>query len=141
MLINLDNYLLLIVKTMIPFLLGSLIFFSTVVAPNTFQNLDKKNSRKFIRSIFPKLYLWSIFISLVIFLCLIKLNVLHSFLFFIILLGYVYSKTFLIKRINKVGDKNLMKETEKKEFENLHRLSVFIFLLQIILMLSIYFLI
>jgi len=34
-----------------------------------------------------------------------------------------------------------MKETEKKEFENLHRLSVFIFLLQIILMLSIYFLI
>ena len=141
MLMNLDNYLLLIVKTMIPFLLGSLIFFSTVVAPNTFQNLDKKNSRKFIRSIFPKLYLWSIFISLVIFLCLIKLNVFYSFLFFIILLGYVYSKTFLIKRINKVGDKNLMKETEKKEFENLHRLSVFIFLLQIILMLSIYFLI
>ena len=141
MLMNLDNYLLLIVKIMIPFLLGSLIFFSTVVAPNTFQNLDKKNSRKFIRSIFPKLYLWSIFISLVIFLCLIKLNVFYSFLFFIILLGYVYSKTFLIKRINKVGDKNLMKETEKKEFENLHRLSVFIFLLQIILMLSIYFLI
>ena len=46
-------------------LLGSMIFFSVIVAPNVFITLDSKNSRKFIRSIFPKLYLWGLAISFV----------------------------------------------------------------------------
>ena len=138
---NFDNYLLLIVKTMIPFLLGSHFFFSIVVAPNAFQNLDKKNSRIFIRSIFPKLYLWSMLFSLIMSLCLIRLNIFYSILFFVIFLGYAYSKYFLIKRINKVSNANSKKKSEKKKFQKLHRLSVLIFLSQIFLMGTIYFLI
>ena len=57
----------LIVKFLIPFLIGSSIFFAAVVAPNSFKNLDEKNARKFIRSIFPKLYLWSAVLSFLIF--------------------------------------------------------------------------
>ena len=31
---------------LIPFLIGSLVFFSSIVAPNTFMSLDEKNARK-----------------------------------------------------------------------------------------------
>ena len=52
------EYLLILVKFLIPFLLGGLIFFSALVAPNVFKSLDEKNARLFLRGIFPKLYLY-----------------------------------------------------------------------------------
>ena len=53
-----------LVTFLIPFLIGSLIFFSAIVAPNTFINLDEKNARKFIRTLFPKIYSYAAIISL-----------------------------------------------------------------------------
>ena len=55
-----------LVTFLIPFLMGSLIFFSAIVAPNTFINLDEKNARKFIRTLFPKIYTYAAIISLLI---------------------------------------------------------------------------
>ena len=49
-----QNIAFIIVKFFIPFLVGSLIFFSLVVAPTTFINLDQKNARVFIRKIFQE---------------------------------------------------------------------------------------
>ena len=57
-----QNLSLQIINFLIPFLVGSLIFFSIVVAPNVFVSLDQKSARKFIRSIFPKLYLYAFLI-------------------------------------------------------------------------------
>ena len=69
------EYLLILTKFLIPFLLGGLIFFSALVAPNVFSSLDEKNARVFLRGIFPKLYLYSgifsLFISLILFLSII----------------------------------------------------------------------
>ena len=46
-------------------ILGAMIFFSFVVAPTTFKLLDEKNSRKFIRGIFPFYYLLNLILSFV----------------------------------------------------------------------------
>ena len=98
------NFSILIKDFLIPILIGSKIFFSLIVAPNTFQSLNEQNARKFIRTIFPKLYLWCLAISLIITFSLLSLNIFHSFIFFLITTGYFYSREFLMIKINKVSD-------------------------------------
>ncbi|MBD22317.1 MAG: hypothetical protein CL572_01465 [Alphaproteobacteria bacterium] len=120
---------------LIPFLIGSLIFFSSIVAPNTFINLDEKNARKFIRTLFPKIYTYAGILSLLIAIFLLKVEVFYSFIFFVISLGYFYSKFFLMKKINIASDLK-----DNKKFKILHRFSVIIFILQIILMGFVYYL-
>ncbi len=123
----------------IPLLVGSKVFFSVIVAPTTFKNLDEQNARKFIRSIFPKLYLWCFFISLIVSFSLLSLNIFHAFLFFIVSSGYYYSREFLMKKINFVSDNSAEKVSDNTQFKKLHNLSVIIFISQLILMISIYF--
>ena len=127
------EYLLIFVKFFIPFLVGSLIFFSALVAPNVFKSLDEQNARLFIRSIFPKLYLYSGILSLLISLVLLFINGFLSFIFLMITLGYFYSRQFLMIKINNASD-----QKNEKEFKKLHRFSVLIFLTQILLMILIF---
>ena len=127
------EYLLILVKFLIPFLLGGLIFFSALVAPNVFSSLDEKNARLFLRGIFPKLYLYSGILSLFISLILFFINNFLSFIFFMITLGYFYSRQFLMIKINEASD-----QKNQKEFKKLHRFSVLIFITQILLMILIF---
>ena len=127
------EYLLILVKFLIPFLLGGLIFFSALVAPNVFSSLDEKNSRLFLRGIFPKLYLYSGILSLFISLILFFINSFLSFIFFMITLGYFYSRQFLMIKINEASD-----QKNQMEFKKLHRFSVLIFVTQILLMIIIF---
>ena len=91
---------------LIPFLIGGLVFFSSIVAPNTFMSLDEKNARKFIRTLFPKIYTYAAILSLLIAILLLKFDIFYSFIFFVISLGYLYSKYFLMKKINNASDSN-----------------------------------
>ena len=127
------DYLLILVKFLIPFLLGGLIFFSALVAPNVFSSLDEKNARVFLRGIFPKLYLYSGIFSLFISLILFFINSFLSFIFFMITFGYFYSRQFLMIKINEASD-----QKNQMEFKKLHRFSVLIFVTQILLMIIIF---
>ena len=127
------EYLLNLTKFLIPLLLGGLIFFSALVAPNVFTSLDEKNARVFLRGIFPKLYLFAGIFSLFISLILFFINNFLSFIYFIITIGYFYSRQFLMIKINEASD-----QKNQKEFKKLHRFSVLIFIVQILLMLLIY---
>ena len=133
-----SNFIYPLIKFLIPFLLGSLVFFSFIVAPNTFKNLDSNNARKFIRSIFPKLYLWSLIISFVITILFLANNHLFAFIFFFVSLGYLFSRQFLMKEINKTSDSLDKSIKLKKKFQRLHSLSVLIFVTQILLITFIY---
>lgn len=137
---QITNFSILIKDFLIPILIGSKIFFSLIVAPNTFQSLNEQNARKFIRSIFPKLYLWCLAVSLIITFSLLSLNIFHSFVFFLIATGYFYSREFLMIKINKVSDIIKKKDIHKKQFSNLHNFSVLIFVTQLIAMVVIFFL-
>ena len=127
------EYLLILIKFLIPFLLGGLIFFSALVAPNVFSSLDEKNARVFLRGIFPKLYLYSGILSLFISLILFFINSFLSFIFFMITFGYFYSRQFLMIKINEASD-----QKNQMEFKKLHRFSVLIFVTQILLMIIIF---
>ena len=127
------EYLLNLTKFLIPLLLGGLIFFSGLVAPSVFTSLDEKNARIFLRGIFPKLYLFAGIFSLFISLILFFINNFLSFIYFIITIGYFYSRQFLMIKINEASD-----QKNQKEFKKLHRFSVLIFIVQILLMLLIY---
>jgi hypothetical protein len=127
------EYLLNLTKFLIPLLLGGLIFFSALVAPSVFTSLDEKNARVFLRSIFPKLYLFAGIFSLFISIILFFINNFLSFIYFIITIGYFYSRQFLMIKINEASD-----QKNQKEFKKLHRFSVLIFIVQILLMLLIY---
>ena len=111
------KYSILIKDFLIPILIGSKIFFSLVVAPNTFQTLNEQNARKFIRTIFPKLYIWCLIISLVITFSLLSVNLFHSFIFFLIATGYFYSREFLMVKINKVSDVSKKRNSQKTILE------------------------
>ena len=127
------EYLLNLTKFLIPFLLGGLIFFSALVAPNVFTSLDEKNARVFLRGIFPKLYLYAGVLSLFVSLILFFISNYLSFIFFIITIGYFYSRQFLMLKINEASD-----QKNQKEFKKLHRFSVLIFIVQILLMILIF---
>ena len=133
LIIHMPEYLLNLTKFLIPLLLGGLIFFSGLVAPSVFTSLDEKNARVFLRSIFPKLYLFAGIFSLFISLILFFINNFLSFIYFIITIGYFYSRQFLMIKINEASD-----QKNQKEFKKLHRFSVLIFIVQILLMLLIY---
>ena len=105
-------------QLLIPVLIGSKMFFSLVVAPNTFINLNETNARIFIRSIFPKLYLWCLILSLLISIALIFSNPTFSFIFFLISIGYLYSRQFLMQRINEVSDKKKKKSMIRKRLRD-----------------------
>ena len=134
-----QNLVLQIINFLIPFLVGSLIFFSIVVAPNVFISLDQKSARKFIRSIFPKLYLYSFFISIIIALLVIYHETIYGLIFIIVSFGFLFSKIFLVKWINDISDVKQKTSQQIKKFKILHSLSVLIFVTQIVCMTIIYF--
>ena len=132
--LNIDH-LIALVKFVIPFLLGSLLFFTIIIAPTIFSTLDAKNSRKIIRNIFPKLYTWSIifsFISFILVFSIFNINLWSGFSFLILIL-YIISRQILMPKINSLSDRN-----EQKRFAQYHSLSVTIFVIQIILLLTVY---
>jgi len=128
-----------IIKFLLPFLIGSLIFFSTVIAPNIFKNLDPKNARKFVRIIFPKLYLWSFIICLSITFLTFTKHLIFGLILLGISIGFIFSRQYLTKWINEISDQPKKTKSHQNKFLVLHTLSVFIFITQIILLIFIYF--
>lgn len=128
-----------VIKFTIAFHLGSLIFFSVIIAPTTFMTLKESNARKFVRSVFPKLYLWSIILNIFIFVFIILYLNFHLLSLFsgLVLLGYIYSRQVLMPKINQSSDQKNV-ESNNRRFRNLHNLSVLIFICQKIILFIVY---
>jgi len=115
-------------------IIGFMIFFMSVVTPSVFKTLDEKNSRNFLRFIFPRMFLYGFILSFAALLLsiyirdqfLIIISVSVSILFLI--------NTFIITpQINFHRDQfnDGIKESEKV-FKRYHLISVVIFLIQLI---------
>ena len=91
---------------------GSIVFFSAVVAPVAFVQLDKENASKFIRSIFPWYYLLIGLFSLiaVVSLAFNKFDI--AALMTIVLVGALISRQILMPNINKQRDRQLTGATD-----------------------------
>ena len=123
-------------------LLSIILFFSFSVARNIHRTLDKENAGSLLRVLFPKYFLWSALIS---FLCLILYIVegqdIQLIAMSFVFLGSVFSKYYLVPRINKNRDLVMKGSTPSgKNFSSLHLASVLINAIQMILLILILFL-
>ena len=114
-------------------ILGFMIFFPIVVAPSVFKNFNEKQSSVFLRSFFPKYYLFGIIITLIgIFISAWEKDFVIILGFSLIFLSFVFSRQYLTPLINKAKDEIIKSDNlSKVKFERLHRFSVIINILQI----------
>ena len=107
-------------------ILSFMIFFPIVVATSVFKVLDEKQSSKFLRIFFPKYYLFGLVLSLLgLIISMFEKNNFSLIIFVILILGFLFSRQFLMPIINKSKDDN-----NEKKFKTLHRFSVLINFIQ-----------
>ena len=120
-------------------LTGSMIFFMAVVSPSVFATLSTNASSKFLRTIFPRMFLFGFIISVLsLILSYISGNILNSVLLVVVAISFIINRNYLTPKINDFRDKEL--EGDKKassSFKNMHLLSVLLFVLNFIILIGI----
>ena len=117
-------------------LLGAMVFFVIVVSPTVFTSLSSDQASKFLRIIFPRLFLFGLILSLV-----TALGYYISSLYIEMILALVSSILFFLNRnlltplINYHRDKEIEGDMKsKKYFKLLHLLSVLFFVINSIIL-------
>ena len=128
-----------ILNFLISLLIGSMIFFTAVVSPSVFASLSSNASSKFLRLVFPRMFLFGIIItSLCFLLSILQNNNFASILLAIIILSFFLNRNYLTPRINKYRDEELEgNQIAANSFKRMHLLSVLLFVLNFILLISI----
>lgn len=114
-------------------LIGFMLFFVIVVSPVVFKTLTQEEAAKFLRAIFPRLFLAGLFTSLVmVILSLIGEQRDLVLISIIIAAGFAVNCFILTPNINKTRDAFLAGDLQKeKQFMIFHLLSIAIFVIQI----------
>ena len=120
-------------------LIGSMIFFMAVVSPSVFATLSTNASSKFLRTIFPRMFLFGFIIALLsLILSYISANNLNSILLVIVAVSFIINRNYLTPKINNFRDKELEgDEKASSNFKYMHLLSVLLFILNFIILVSI----
>ena len=120
-------------------LIGSMVFFMAVVSPSVFTTLSTNASSKFLRTIFPRMFLFGFIITfLSLILSYISGNILNSILLIIVAMSFIINRNYLTPKINDFRDKEL--EGDKKassSFKYMHLLSVLLFVLNFVILIGI----
>ena len=115
-------------------LFSYMFFFSICIAPSINTVLDRKNSSKLLRKIFPLNFKFGIVIAFLILLISVIIRNYISITFsFIILLLFFINLFYLVPKINNEADKVLPKKAFGKKFKILHFYSVILYLLQMLI--------
>jgi len=116
-----------------------MIFFSAVVSPSVFASLNSKGSSKFLRTIFPRMFLFGFLISLIgLVLTLIAGTFFNAIILVIIGLFFIINRNYLTPKINNFRDKELEGDkSAKKKFKMMHLISVLLFIINFFLLISI----
>ena len=116
-----------------------MIFFMAVVSPSVFNTLSTNASSKFLRTIFPRMFLFGFIIAD---LSLIPSydsgNILNSILLIVVAVSFIINRNYLTPKINNFRDKELEgDEKASSNFKYMHLLSVLLFILNFIILVSI----
>ena len=110
-------------------ILSFMIFFPVVVATSVFKVLNEEQSSKFLRIFFPKYYLFGLVWSVIgIVVSFLESNNIYLLSFIFLLLTFLFSGQFLTPIINRAKD-----EKKEAKFKKLHKFSVLINFVQMIL--------
>ena len=120
-------------------LIGSMIFFMAVVSPSVFATLSTNASSKFLRIIFPRMFLFGFIITfLSLILSYISGNILNSILLVIVAVSFIINRNYLTPKINNFRDKELEgDEKASSNFKYMHLLSVLLFVLNFVILIGI----
>ena len=120
-------------------LIGSMIFFMAVVSPSVFATLSTNASSKFLRTIFPRMFLFGFIIAILsLILSYFSGNIVNSILLIIVAMSFIINRNYLTPKINDFRDKEL--EGDKKassSFKYMHLFSVLLFVLNFIILIGI----
>ena len=116
-----------------------MIFFMAVVSPSVFATLSTNASSKFLRTIFPRMFLFGFIIAILsLILSYFSGNNLNSILLVIVAVSFIINRNYLTPKINNFRDKELEgDEKASSNFKYMHLLSVLLFLLNFIILVSI----
>ena len=119
--------------------LSVMIFYSAIIAVNVHKTLDKENAGKLLRVLFPSYFLTTAILSLIaLIFSLTEREFIVTIFLFLVFLGSIISRQYLVPRINSERDLQLSGDvTSKKKFAKLHGLSVSINLAQILILIII----
>ena len=128
-----------ILNFLVTVLIGSMIFFMAVVSPSVFATLSTNASSKFLRTIFPRMFLFGFIIAfLSLILSYFSGNILNSILLIVVAVSFIINRNYLTPKINNFRDKELEgDEKASSNFKYMHLLSVLLFLLNFIILVSI----
>ena len=124
---------------LVTILIGSMIFFMAVVSPSVFATLSTNASSKFLRTIFPRMFLFGFIIALLsLILSYISANNLNSILLVIVAVSFIINRNYLAPKINNLRDKELEGDQKaSSNFKYMHLLSVLLFIFNFIILVSI----
>lgn len=121
-------------------LLGGLLFFPSVVAPSVFTALPEEQAGVFLRSMFPKYYVFLIIGSVVCAALYAPSNPMGGGVCIVIALSTLWVRQSLVPRINRYREDQLQGDAlAGTRFNRLHRLSVVINMVQIVALLGLLF--
>ena len=117
-------------------LLGSMLFFVIIVSPTVFTSLSNDQASKFLRIIFPRLFLFGLVISLVTSLGYYISSLYIEMIFALVsLILFFLNRNLLTPMINYYRDKEIEGDIKsKKYFKLLHLLSVLFFVINSIIL-------
>ena len=118
-----------LIQNLIAISLGTMLFFSFVIAPVIFKILNANNAGKFVRKIFPYYYLINFIVLSIAVLLLFYISSINLdfYITLIIAILFAFSLFILMPLINKLKDNK-----EERKFKYSHTLSVIINFVQII---------
>ena len=121
-----------LIAVLVSIWVGSIIFFSAIIAPTVFKVLDEKSAGLFLRAFFPKYYIFGLIIGglslVLIFLLNIPVNTVLLALLIAMIALTVTSK-LMIPVINAARD---MGEAGVSRFKKLHTMSVMLNVLTLV---------
>ena len=117
-------------------LIGSMIFFMAVVSPTVFATLSTNASSKFLRTIFPRMFLFGFIISVIaLIFSVLSSDLFNSIVLVIISLSFLINRNYLTPLINKFRDQELEGDSKAaKNFKIMHLLSVLLFVINFTLL-------
>ena len=114
-----------------------MVFFSICVAPVINKTLDRKNSSKLLRKIFPKNFSFGALLALVTIFVSVYYKAYFSLVISIIVFSFFLINLYvLVPKINAEADKTAKLKIYSKKFKIYHLISVLIYLIQILISLT-----
>ena len=113
-----------------------MIFFSAVVSPSVFASLNSNGSSKFLRTIFPRMFLFGFIISFIgILLTLVSSSFYNSIILVVVALSFIINRNYLTPMINNFRDQELEGSIDAaKKFKVMHLFSVLLFVINFFLL-------